>query len=87
MTDVYLTRVEPAKNMARYYAMSLQPNLFGEWSLVREWGRIGRGGQVRMQSCASEAEAKKSLLTLVTAKMRRGYSSSMGAEKTAKPLS
>ncbi|MDH0913146.1 WGR domain-containing protein [Rhizobium pusense] len=26
--------------------MSVQPTLFGECSVVREWGRIGRGGQV-----------------------------------------
>ncbi|MCP4781752.1 MAG: WGR domain-containing protein [Hyphomicrobium sp.] len=30
--------------MARFYAMSVQPNLFGQWSLLREWGRIGSAG-------------------------------------------
>ncbi|MGA9546899.1 MAG: WGR domain-containing protein [Rhodomicrobium sp.] len=24
-----------------FYVLDVQPNLFGEWSLVREWGRIG----------------------------------------------
>ena len=28
--------------------MSVLSNLFGEWTLRREWGRIGRGSQVRM---------------------------------------
>lgn len=48
MSDVYLTRVDASQNMARYYRMTVQPTLFGEWSVVREWGRLGRGGQVRV---------------------------------------
>ena len=32
---------DPARNMARFYTMALQPTLFGEWALLREWGRIG----------------------------------------------
>ncbi len=32
--------------MARYYALSIQPTLFGEAAIVRCWGRIGkRGGE------------------------------------------
>ncbi|WP_439399732.1 WGR domain-containing protein [Bradyrhizobium sp. PMVTL-01] len=27
--------------MARSYKLDIQPTLFGEWSFVREWGRIG----------------------------------------------
>jgi WGR domain len=26
--------------------MSLQPTLFGEWALLREWGRIGSAGRL-----------------------------------------
>ena len=44
----HLEKLDPAKNIARYYRMSVLPNLFGEWTLHREWGRIGRGGQTRM---------------------------------------
>lgn len=35
---VYLTREDAGRNMARYYLMDVQTTLFGEWSLVREWG-------------------------------------------------
>ena len=45
---VYLTREDAGRNMARYYLMDVQTTLFGEWSLVREWGRIDRAGQVRI---------------------------------------
>ena len=43
---ITLTRSEPAKNMHRFYALYLTPNLFGEWVLVAEWGahRLTRHG-------------------------------------------
>jgi len=28
--------------------MQVLPNLFGAWTLYREWGRIGQSGKVRM---------------------------------------
>ncbi|MEM1364057.1 MAG: WGR domain-containing protein, partial [Pseudomonadota bacterium] len=34
-------------NKRRFYALSVQRTLFGEWALVREWGRIGVGGRLR----------------------------------------
>ncbi len=51
----------------------LLPNLFGEWTLYREWGRIGQGRQVRMEWFDSEDEAKSALTTMEAAKRRRGY--------------
>ena len=54
----YLTRTDEARNMARFYTMHVQATLFGEWSLVREWGRIGRAGQVRATPYPSPAEAE-----------------------------
>ncbi|MGH6712318.1 MAG: WGR domain-containing protein [Bradyrhizobium sp.] len=30
--------------MARFYKLDVQPDMFGQWSLVREWGPIGHGG-------------------------------------------
>ena len=40
---LYCLRIDNARNMARYYTLSIQPTLFGE---VRYWGRIGtRGGE------------------------------------------
>lgn len=69
----YLEKHDPAKNQARFYNMVLLPNLFGEWTLYREWGRIGQSGKVRMEWFGSEDEAKSALTTLETAKRRRGY--------------
>ena len=38
--SMHLRRIDPDRNMARFYAMSVQPNLFGEWALLREWGLL-----------------------------------------------
>jgi predicted DNA-binding WGR domain protein len=73
VSDVYLTRVDASQNMARYYRMTVQPTLFGEWSLIREWGRIGSGGQVKAVICSSQAEATGSLALFAKHKVRRGY--------------
>ena len=42
MSAVMLTRIDRAHNMARYYRLDVQPDLFGQWCFIREWGRIGR---------------------------------------------
>lgn len=69
----YLEKHDPAKNQARFYNVVLLPNLFGEWTLYREWGRIGQGGKVRMEWFNNEDEAKSALVALEASKRRRGY--------------
>jgi predicted DNA-binding WGR domain protein len=46
MSAVQLRRLDPAKNMARFYLPDVQQDLFGQWWLVREFGRIGSPGRV-----------------------------------------
>lgn len=70
----YLRKIEPAAGMARFYAVTVVPTLFGEWSVIREWGRIGQGGTVREGVVGSQAEAESSFRKCVEAKKRRGYS-------------
>ena len=72
-SSCYLNHIDPSRNMARYYHMTIQPTLFGEWSLVREWGRIGKGGQVKQASFSSAEEARQAFTRLAKAKQRRGY--------------
>lgn len=69
----YLEKRDPNKNIARFYHMVVRPNLFGEYTLERQWGRIGQGGQTRMDWYSIEAEAEAALISLETAKRRRGY--------------
>jgi predicted DNA-binding WGR domain protein len=44
-----LHRFDPSCNMARYYVLAIEPSLFGDAALIREWGRIGRPGQRRVE--------------------------------------
>ena len=41
---IHLTRRDPSKNMARFYALDIHPDLFGAWLLTAEWGRICQSG-------------------------------------------
>ena len=71
--QTYLEKRQPAQKMARFYRMAVMPNLFGEWTLYREWGRIGQGGQVRMDWFEDANQAVAALVTLETSKRQRGY--------------
>jgi predicted DNA-binding WGR domain protein len=43
MTAIILHRIDPVKNMRRFYGLDVRRDLFGQWCLIREWGRIGSG--------------------------------------------
>ena len=73
MMEIHLEKHDPDRNVARYYRMSVHPNLFGEWTLLREWGRIGQGGRVRLDLFRSKAEAERALSGLEGVKQRRAY--------------
>jgi len=46
MNPIGLHRLDPAHNMFRFYVLAIEPDLFGRFRLVRQWGRIGgRGGR------------------------------------------
>lgn len=73
MTAVTLRRIDPARNMSRFYRLDLQPDLFGAWGVIREWGRIGQAGRLRVNSYPTEAEAAARLQRQRTVKQGRGY--------------
>lgn len=72
-TTIDLKRIDPSLNMRRFYRMSVQPDLFGGVSLVREWGRIGCRGQVLVEQHEDEGMAVSALVKLSAVKKRRGY--------------
>ena len=59
--------------MARYYALSIQPTLFGEITLIRAWGRIGTRGQELSHHFSSETEAVALLCEIARRKNAKGY--------------
>ena len=68
-----LERIDRAKNMARYYVLSVEPTLFAESSLVRRWGRIGSAERTRIDLHSSSPLAQTALNTWLERKRRRGY--------------
>lgn len=69
-----LERRDPARNMARFYVLSVEPTLFGDdVALVREWGRLGRQGRRRMDLFADAIVAAEALDAWLQRKIRRGY--------------
>ncbi|MHB0952766.1 MAG: WGR domain-containing protein [Allorhizobium sp.] len=70
---IYIERTDTEKNMARFYAMSIEPTLFGEACLMRRWGRIGTRGQIKVHHFEREEEAVELFLDLTRQKRARGY--------------
>lgn len=71
--NILLERIDPAQNMARYYVLAIEPTLFGDAALIREWGRVGMSCQRRQQFFADHAAAAVVLETWLQRKCRRGY--------------
>ncbi|MDE1991481.1 MAG: WGR domain-containing protein [Rhizobiaceae bacterium] len=70
---LYLQRVDPERNMARFYVLALQPTLFGEVSLIRNWGRIGTGGQTKVETFPTSRDVTAAYGRIERSKRRRGY--------------
>jgi predicted DNA-binding WGR domain protein len=73
---LHLYRRDSRRNMARYYILCIETDLFGKLSVVRQWGRIGTRGRVSTTSCDSEIIALALLLCMARRKIGRGYASS-----------
>ena len=71
--QLYCRRIDPSRNMARYYMLSIETTLFGEVAVARAWGRIGKRGGEKKEMFATETEAVIHFLELVRKKRRKGY--------------
>lgn len=68
-----LERIDASKNMARYYVLSIEPTLFEETALVREWGRLGTPGRRVSNLFDLPASAVVALDIWLARKQKRGY--------------
>lgn len=71
--QLYIERTNAAKNMARFYALAIEPTLFGTPCLTRRWGRIGTVGQALVHHFDREEDAVQMFLELLRRKRARGY--------------
>jgi predicted DNA-binding WGR domain protein len=76
MTAIYtrLHKRDPMRRQYRYYVLAVQSHLFGGWSLIREWGRIGQPGHLKIELCDNLEAASGTYCTKLRQKRRRGYS-------------
>lgn len=73
MSEAYLVRHNALENMHRYYVMTISPGIFGDWSLVRQWGRIGHPGTVKMDWFPTPEEALMVGSRIAESKRKKGY--------------
>jgi predicted DNA-binding WGR domain protein len=71
--SVHLRRIDSRRNMRRFYRMEVLPDLFGGVCLLREWGRIGYSGQLRLEHFNKESQAFDVFHNIEQAKLRKGY--------------
>ena len=68
-----LERRDQGHRMGRFYTMHLAPTLFGGWDLVREWGRIGSPGTLRIIPFETLEDSARALRRIEKQKRKRGY--------------
>ena len=73
MNLIYLEKRDPQKNVHRFYAMYITPTIFGDWSLIRRWGRIGSQGAVLENWFGTEQEAINEEQKILKSKEKHGY--------------
>ena len=73
MSAVTLHRIDRDRNMHRYYRLDVQPDLFGAWGLIREWGRIGQPGRLRVDPYPTAAQAEERMRFQQAVKQGRGH--------------
>ena len=73
MNRAYLERHDSDKDMHRFYQVHVVPGIFDEWSLVREWGKIGASGTIRKDWFNTEEEAVVASQKIVNTQQKRGY--------------
>lgn len=70
---LYIERVDPDRNMARFYTLAIEPTLFGTPRLLRRWGRIGTLGRSMVHHFEREEDAVALFLELLRERQARGY--------------
>lgn len=73
MNHLYMERHDDKDNMHRFYQMFVTPGLFDDWSLIKEWGRVGSPGTVRKEWFDTQEEAIVAGNKLCSAKCKKGY--------------
>jgi len=71
--SISLRCIDSSRNMRRFYRLDIQPDLFGGFLLMKQWGRIGVNGQIKAERFDDEAPALAAMHLQAAKKQRRGY--------------
>ena len=66
-------KIAPAQRQARFYRLEIWPDLFGGFSLAREYGRIGQPGRLQLSPFTKEDDARRAFARIAGRKRRSGY--------------
>lgn len=70
---LHLRRIDPTRNMRRFYDLSVEHTLFGGVALVRRWGRVGSCGRTMMETFDTAQDAEAAFARHERRRYRRGY--------------
>jgi predicted DNA-binding WGR domain protein len=69
----FLTRTDPTRNIDRFYIVQVMPSLFGDWTVMREWGRRGSPGTMRLSSYEWRNDAETAEQSTIKRRLQHGY--------------
>src|SRR5690349_23762237 len=78
-----LVKRDPALRQTRFYRLDIWPDLFGGFSLAREYGRIGQPGRLHLEPFAEIDAARKAFARIVSRKQRRRFPRTRSEEHTS----
>ncbi|HCV95205.1 hypothetical protein D3C87_994320 [compost metagenome] len=70
---VFLQQHPSGAEPARYLQLTLQPDLFGGWELLRESGLVGGRAQLRRELFLQAGQAQHAFEKARDAQLQRGY--------------
>ncbi|MEJ1096169.1 MULTISPECIES: WGR domain-containing protein [unclassified Pseudoxanthomonas] len=70
---VFLQQRPGAGELPRYVQLTLQPDLFGGWELLRETGQIGGRAQLKREQYLLQDEATAAFEKVRDSHLKRGF--------------
>lgn len=70
---IMLERIDTSNNMFRFYNIRLEENLFGDYSVIAQWGRIGVSTRSRVCASGNKKHAEGKFIKILGEKINRGY--------------
>ena len=70
---IFLQQPPAAGEPIRYLQLTLQPDLFGGWELLRETGQVGGKSQLRREQYLLQAEATAAFEKARDGQLKRGF--------------